>query len=165
MRRTLLLTVAALLTILTACGDDEDDAVTADDTTEESTEVAVTVALGDTSLGDVLVDGDGMTLYLFTKDTGGTSTCSGGCADTWPPLTVDGAPTAGEGVDGDELGTIERDDGTTQVTYHGMPLYLYAADAEPGDVAGQGVGGVWFAVTAAGEAAEADEEAPAAGGY
>lgn len=165
MRRTLLLAAAALLTILTGCGDDEDDAVTADEPTEEATEAA-TVALADTSLGEVLVDADGMTLYLFTKDTDGTSTCSGGCAATWPPLTVDGTPTAGDGVDGGELDTIERDDGTTQVTYHGKPLYLYAADGEPGDVAGQGAGDVWFAVTAGGEAAEAtDEEAPAVGGY
>jgi predicted lipoprotein with Yx(FWY)xxD motif len=161
MRRTLLLAAAALLTILTGCGDDDDGEEAA------ATQAAATVALADTSLGEVLVDADGLTLYLFTKDTGGTSTCSGGCASTWPPLVVEGEPTAGDGVDEAELGTIERDDGSMQVTYHGKPLYLYAADSEPGDVAGQGVGDVWFAVTADGDAAEAedDEEAPAVGGY
>ncbi|WP_435076049.1 COG4315 family predicted lipoprotein [Halococcus sp. AFM35] len=94
-------------------------------------------------LGDILVGPDGMTLYLFTEDSGGRSNCTGDCAEAWPPLTVDGEPTAGEGVTAD-LGTIERGDGSMQVTVGGTPLYYYAPDTQPGDATGQGVGGVWF---------------------
>ena len=107
------------------------------------------VATASTDLGTVLVDGEGHTLYLFDEDDQGASACSGGCAETWPPLV--GEPSAGDGADGELLGTIERDDGDTQVTYAGMPLYRYAPDQGPGDVSGQGVGGVWWVVSPAGE--------------
>ncbi len=96
-------------------------------------------------LGDFLVDGKGMTLYLFTNDTPGVSNCSGGCLEAWPPLLVEGDPVAGKGVSG-RLGVIVRDDGARQVTYNDLPLYYYVADAKPGDTTGQGVGGVWFVV-------------------
>jgi predicted lipoprotein with Yx(FWY)xxD motif len=162
--RTVLALGALALLALAGCGDDDDDDAVSTATTEDApAEEAADVQVGETSLGDVLVDADGMTLYLFTRDTDGASACSGGCAEAWPPLTVEGEPTAGEGVDGADLGTIERDDGSMQVTYHGKPLYLYAADAEAGDVTGHEVGGVWFAVTPAGEQAE-KAAAPAAGG-
>ena len=169
--RWFLAALAALVLFTAACGDDDDDDDTAGttsttdastttteaDTTTSSTggdgASAGTVAVAETSLGEVLVDGEGMTLYLFTNDSGGASSCSGGCAETWPPLTVDGEPAGGEGVDAAKLGTIDRDDGSTQVTYNGHPLYLYQADSAPGDVNGQGVGGVWYAVTPDGEQA------------
>jgi predicted lipoprotein with Yx(FWY)xxD motif len=104
--------------------------------------------------GPILVDSAGMSLYLFTKDTqdSGTSTCTGDCLAKWPALLTDGDPVAGEGVDETLLGTITRDDGTTQVTYNGWPLYYYAEDTAAGDTTGQGVGDVWFLVTPAGEA-------------
>ena len=104
--------------------------------------------------GSILVDGEGMSLYLFTKDTqnSGASTCTGDCLVKWPSLATDGDPVAGEGVDETLLGTITRDDGTTQVTYNGWPLYYFAEDTAPGDTNGQGVGDVWFLVTPAGEA-------------
>jgi predicted lipoprotein with Yx(FWY)xxD motif len=107
-----------------------------------------------TDFGPILVDGEGMSLYLFTKDTqnSGTSTCTGDCLVKWPALLTDGDPVAGEGVDETLLGTITRDDGTTQVTYNGWPLYYFAEDTAPGDTNGQGVGDVWFLVTPAGEA-------------
>jgi predicted lipoprotein with Yx(FWY)xxD motif len=105
-----------------------------------------------TPLGDVLVNADGRTLYLFTKDAGGKSSCAGACADTWPALTVSADPTAGSGADAGKLGTVMRDDGTKQVTYAGSPLYTYAPDKKAGDTNGQGVGGVWFAVTPEGKA-------------
>jgi len=99
----------------------------------------------DPELGQILVDADGFTLYTFGNDTAGsgTSACVDGCAQAWPPLTVDGEPAAGEGVTG-ELDTIERNDGTTQVTYDGFPLYRYAGDAAPGDTNGHNVGQIWF---------------------
>ena len=101
-------------------------------------------AVGNTSLGSVLVDGTGMTLYLFAKDTAGSgkSACAGACATNWPPLTVTGVPAKPTGATG-TLATITRDDGSVQLTYNGMPLYRYAADKAAGDTKGDGVGGVW----------------------
>jgi predicted lipoprotein with Yx(FWY)xxD motif len=93
-----------------------------------------------------------MTLYLLATDPSGTSTCSGGCANNWPPLTVTGGAAAGAGVDSSLLGTTTRADGSTQVTYNGHPLYYFRGDSAPGDQNGQGSGGVWFVVSAAGEA-------------
>ena len=99
------------------------------------------------TLGKFLVDGKGMTLYMFTKDTPNTSNCTGGCLQAWPPfLTTDGNVAAGTGVDSSQIGAITRDDGTKQVTYKGQPLYYWAADAKPGDTNGQGVNKVWFVV-------------------
>ncbi len=108
------------------------------------------------TFGQALVDGEGRTLYLFTNDTqnSGTSSCTGDCLVAWPPLFTDGDPVAGEGVDAALLGTIALPDGTTQVTYNGWPLYYYAEDTAPGDVNGQGVGGVWFVVSPTGEMIE-----------
>jgi predicted lipoprotein with Yx(FWY)xxD motif len=95
-------------------------------------------------LGDFVVDADGRTLYIFLNDSPGTSACSAECAADWPPATVDGtSPSAGEGVTA-ELGTLERDDGSLQLTLDGWPLYRYAGDAAAGDTSGEGVGGVWF---------------------
>lgn len=157
--------VPLLLTVsLAACGDDDDDdtAAAGDATTttaaaeedEQATEPAGSslVNVAESDLGEILVDRAGMTLYLFTQDTGGASACTEGCAETWPPLLADGAPSGGEGIDASLLGTITRDDGTMQVTYNGRPLYTYAADNAPGDTNGQGVGDVWYAVSPAGEA-------------
>ena len=100
-----------------------------------------------------LVDGKGMTLYIFTKDSPGTSTCTGNCATSWPPLLTNGTPVAGTGVDSTKFGTTTRADGTTQVTYNGWPLYYYAKDQNPGDTNGDGVGSVWYLITPAGSKA------------
>lgn len=101
-------------------------------------------------LGHFLVGEDGMTLYLFTPDTPGTSTCYGGCAVIWPPLLVDSlddldAPAHLAGT----FGVTERTDGSLQVTYNGIPLYYWVADNNPGDTTGHGVDGVWFVVNPA----------------
>jgi predicted lipoprotein with Yx(FWY)xxD motif len=131
----------------------EDDSAADDGETTPSTEDA-TVALGDTSLGKVLVDPEGFTLYVFTKDTPTTSACGEGCISNWPPVTVTDDPVAGDGLDADLLGTITRDDGKEQVTYGDHPLYRFAPDSKPGDTKGQGVGGIWFAVGADGKPVE-----------
>jgi predicted lipoprotein with Yx(FWY)xxD motif len=112
-----------------------------------------TVNLGDTALGKVLVNADGRTLYLFTKDTATSSACSGGCASAWPPLTASGTATAGAGLDASKLGTLTRADGGKQVTYGGNPLYTYEADQAAGDVTGHQVGSVWYAIGPDGKAA------------
>ena len=107
-----------------------------------------TAKVGD--LGTVLVDGDGMTLYLFEDDTGSTSTCTDTCAGTWPALTTSGDASAEGDAEDSMLGTTDRDDGSTQVTYDGHPLYLYSGDGAAGEANGQGIGDVWFAVTTQG---------------
>jgi predicted lipoprotein with Yx(FWY)xxD motif len=113
-----------------------------------------TVATTTSDLGEILVDGEGRTLYAFLNDAQGAPTCADDCAQNWPPLP--GPATAGEGVDGALLSTAERDDGSMQVTYNDWPLYHFAGDAAPGDTNGQGVGDVWYVVDAAGEPVDAD---------
>lgn len=155
--------VAALVVGVAACGDDDSDdagdggsqttATTADASDSTAAAGPATVSTAETDLGEVLVDGEGLTLYLFTNDQGTTTSASEGVQQAWPPLTVESADevVAGDGVDEALLGTAEQADGRIWVTYNGHLLYRYAADTGPGDTAGQGVGGVWFAVTPAGE--------------
>lgn len=106
----------------------------------------------DASLGAYVAGRDGLSLYLFTKDSAGTSACTGTCAGTWPPLlsASPGDVIAGAGITG-ALGTIQRDDGTTQVTLAGAPLYYFAGDSAAGDTAGQGLNGFWFLVSPTGD--------------
>ncbi len=114
-----------------------------------NTTVAPVLSLGSSAaLGSYLVAQNGMTLYKYTPDKPGVSNCTGQCAVLWPPYTISpGASLAAmSGING-TLATITRADGTTQLTYNGMPLYFYVKDAKPGDTTGQGVGGVWFVVT------------------
>ena len=107
------------------------------------------------SLGPILVGPNGMTLYMFLSDTTTMSTCSGSCAQNWPPLTTTGSPRAMGGVSQSLLGTIRRQDGTMQVTYHGHPLYSFIADSGPGMANGEGLdafGARWEVINAAGMA-------------
>ena len=111
------------------------------------------VKVANSGLGKVLVDSRGRTLYLFTKDSGSTSTCTGACATAWPPLLADGNSTVGAGANASLVGTTTRSDSTPQVTYNGHPLYLFVKDQSPGDTNGEGLsafGGSWFAVSPAG---------------
>jgi predicted lipoprotein with Yx(FWY)xxD motif len=112
-----------------------------------------TVGTTNTSLGTILVDSKGDTLYLFGKDSGTKSACFGACATAWPPLRATGKPTAGTGVNAAMLGTTPRSDGGAQTTYNGHPLYLFEGDNKPGDTNGEGstaFGGSWLALSAAG---------------
>lgn len=167
--------VAALGLLVAACGDDDDEptdqAATQEDDSgttsttaaEDATGGGAEVAVAETDLGEVVVDADGMTLYVFDNDQGTTSTCEGGCAEQWPPLETEGEPTAGDGVDAALLGTTDRSDGTTQVTYDGRPLYTYAPDGAAGDTTGQGVGGVWWVVAPDGEPIRGEDAGGGAG--
>jgi predicted lipoprotein with Yx(FWY)xxD motif len=117
-----------------------------------------TVATASSSLGTILVDGSGRTLYLFEKDQPNQSACAGACVAAWPVDPTGGAPKVGSGVKASLLGTIKRSDGSTQVTYNRHPLYYYAGDSGPGQHSGQGIdafGAKWFVVTPAGSAAGA----------
>ena len=113
------------------------------------------VSAASTSLGMILVDGSGRTLYLFEKDQPNQSACAGACAAAWPVDQTSGTPKAGSGVTASMLGTIKRSDNTTQVTYNKHPLYYFQGDSGTGQHNGQGVdafGAKWYAVTPAGGA-------------
>jgi predicted lipoprotein with Yx(FWY)xxD motif len=109
-----------------------------------------TVDLAKSSLGAILIDSRGRTLYLWQADTGAKSTCTGACAATWPPLVTSGKPTAGSGIAGSLLGTTRRTNGSKQVTYNGHPLYLFAGDTAPHQTNGQGSNGFgapWYVLS------------------
>jgi predicted lipoprotein with Yx(FWY)xxD motif len=117
--------------------------------------------------GQILVDANGRALYVFSTDTGMRSSCEGDCARAWPPVLTQGAPTAmGRGVRSQMLGSIERPDGTSQVTYNQMPLYTFAQDRRAGEIRGQrmrGHGGEWFLIGPDGNRIERRiEETPSA---
>ena len=118
-----------------------------------------TVSVATTSLGSILVNSQGLTLYRFEKDSATGSACNGSCAASWPPLRATGTLSAGSGARASLLGTIRRSDGRRQVTYDGHPLYLFAGDTYPGDANGDGstaFGAAWLALSAAGDPASGD---------
>jgi predicted lipoprotein with Yx(FWY)xxD motif len=110
---------------------------------------ATELKVSSSSLGNIVVDGEGRTLYVFTADNGTTTACTGGCAAAWPALV--GTVTAGSGVTG-TIGEATQADGAKQVTLNGHLLYYYASDSAPGATTGQGVGGKWFVVDGTGNA-------------
>jgi predicted lipoprotein with Yx(FWY)xxD motif len=107
--------------------------------------------------GAFLTDAEGRSLYLFEADSKNTATCYDDCANAWPPLLTEGAPGAGQQVDAAMLSTIKRQDGSTQVTYNGWPLYYFVKDQAPGDTNGQdveGFGAEWYLISPKGEKVE-----------
>jgi predicted lipoprotein with Yx(FWY)xxD motif len=105
------------------------------------------------SAGTVLTNGSGRAVYLWVKDTGDMSNCSGACAGAWPPVTTTAAATAAGAAKASDLGTVTRSDGTKQVTYDGHPLYYFAGDSGPGTATGQGsdgFGAKWWLVAPTG---------------
>jgi predicted lipoprotein with Yx(FWY)xxD motif len=128
---------------------------------------SATVGVANSSLGPILVDATGRTLYLFKADVGTKSACTGACATAWPPLLATGRRTVGSGANASLVGTTRRSAGTQQVTYNGHPVYLFANDQKPGDTNGQGVtafGASWFAVSPAGNQVSATPPSPVGGG-
>lgn len=111
---------------------------------QQEAELATAVVPG---LGTVLTDGAGLTLYRFDKDTASPSmsNCDADCAQKWPPALAQNEEVEVVGVDDKIVNTIQRADGTRQITVGGWPMYHFAQDQAPGDAKGQGVGGVWFA--------------------
>ena len=105
------------------------------------------------SAGTVLTNGSGKAVYLWAKDTGDMSNCTGACAGAWPPVTTTGTATAAGSAKASDIGTITRSDGTKQVTYDGHPLYYFAGDSGPGTASGQGsdgFGAKWWLVAPTG---------------
>lgn len=155
MRRSRLLlmtvTIASLAAVLTACGgaSASDTGGSSPGMQQGSGGSSGSVSTADVaSIGKVLVNADGFTLYYLKTDAHSSVTCTGNCATTWPPDLVTSTPKAA-GLSG-SLGTIANPDGGEQLTYDGWPLYSYAGDSAPGQANGQGSGGVWFAMTPAG---------------
>jgi predicted lipoprotein with Yx(FWY)xxD motif len=156
MRRTALFALPIVLALaLAGCGKDNNTSSASNSSGSKSTTTSASggsssatpvVKLTSSTFGQILTDAQGNTLYVFEKDAGSTSNCTGGCAQAWPPMTVSGTP-AGTGISAANLGTTTRPDGTTQLTFFGHPVYHYAADSNPGDTTGEGVGGIWFVVS------------------
>ena len=129
---------------------------------------SATVGVSNESLGNILVNSQGRTLYLFSKDVGTTSDCSGACAVNWPPLRATGKPTIGRGAQASLISTTTRSDGGRQVTYSGHPLYLFENDRKPGDTNGEGLtafGGSWYALSPAGSQVSGQSSGSGGGGY
>jgi predicted lipoprotein with Yx(FWY)xxD motif len=153
---------AAIALAVAGCGGASDGGQDAgygarSSTSSADTSRAASVGLADSKLGRILVDGAGRTLYLFEADKGTASTCDDACASAWPPLVTAGQPIAGPGVSAAKLGTTKRDDGKSEVTYNGHPLYTFSGDSAPGQTAGQGsdgFGAEWYVLSARGEAIE-----------
>jgi predicted lipoprotein with Yx(FWY)xxD motif len=168
-RRTFTFLAAAAALVLTAlavagCGGSSSNSATP--TTSNGSPATIGVANAD--LGDILVNSQGRTLYLFQKDSGTKSTCTGECAVDWPPLRTSGKPTEGNGANASLVGTTSRPDGKPQLTYNGHPLYLFEKDQKAGDTNGEGLnafGGNWYAVSSAGDQVSAPPANPGGGGY
>lgn len=154
---TILLTTGLLA--LAGCGDDDDDSggsaatTSAEETVMEKKEgdamkAGTAITVGDSEFGDMLFDSNKQAIYIFENDPKGESVCYDDCAEAWPPVLTEGEPKAGDGVNADLLGTVERRGGKTQVTYADQPLYFYAHEG-PGEVRCHNVdlnGGFWWVV-------------------
>jgi predicted lipoprotein with Yx(FWY)xxD motif len=166
---TFLASGAALLLVALAvagCGSSGSSSSSAPPTTSSGRQA--TVGISNTGLGKILVNSQGRTLYLFGKDSGTTSACTGACAGNWPPLRANGKPTLGTGADASLVGTIQRSDGKQQVTYNGHPLYLFKGDKKPGDTNGEGLtafGGTWYVLSSSGNQVVAQSPSSGGGGY
>ena len=158
-------TAAAVVVGLTACSSGADDgyggtSAAPVDPVAATPQVGTILSANSTAkLGTVVVDGQGYTLYRFDKDSAKppTSNCAGECAQQWPPvLATPGTPLTVEGVEQEAVGTINRSDGTIQLTLGGWPVYRFSGDPQPGATSGQGNGdGEWAAVTPEGQKAAA----------
>jgi predicted lipoprotein with Yx(FWY)xxD motif len=159
------------MSALTACASDEgptakDDPSTSESAPDESS-AEVKLATADVgNLGNVVVDGNGRTLYMFDQDTADPpkSNCDGECATKWPPVIAGSGTPELDGIDASLVGTVTRSDGSEQVTLSGWPLYLFASDTKAGDAKGQAVGGVWWVLGPDGKKISTQPSA-ASGGY
>jgi predicted lipoprotein with Yx(FWY)xxD motif len=167
LKTTLLAAAAALAIIAAGCGSSSGrspsssgpygSAVAA--SAPDGAAAATKVGIANSPLGRIVVDGKGSTLYLFEKDKGHVSTCYGGCASIWPPVTIKGKLAAGDGVLAGNLGTTKRKDGKVELTYDGHPLYYYAGDVKRGDTNGEALdqfGAEWYVLAPSGKKIDRD---------
>ncbi|MGW4382941.1 hypothetical protein [Kitasatospora sp. NPDC004531] len=169
-RRLTLFAAGALASaaLVAGCGSSGSGSSSAAHTGSQTQATLMTAHNG--TLGTLVTDGQGFTLYRFDRDTNNPSAshCTGSCATLWPPeLTTGSGAPALKGIDSKLVSTVTRDDGTRQVTLNGWPLYRYTPDTKPGQTNGQGVDGTWFAATPTGEKAMpgAAPSMPSGGGY
>jgi len=144
---------AAVAVLAAACSSGGGSSAPASPAAGGSGSGATVITTASTSGGAVLTDGSGRAVYLWVKDTGDASACSGACASAWPPVTATGSVTAVGRASTSDLGTITRSDGTKQVTYDRHPLYYYAGDSAAGMASGQGsdsFGAKWWLVSPSG---------------
>jgi predicted lipoprotein with Yx(FWY)xxD motif len=168
---------AGALVALAACGSNSSTPTSTGTTPPASTSgsgsstsnmnpTAAGIKTASTSVGTVLVDAQGYTLYWYAPDTSTTSNCNGSCVTYWPPVIASGTPTLASGVSlPKQLGTIKRSNGELQATYDGHPLYTFASDKAPGQVTGNDLnasGGLWYAMTPSG--AKATSSSSGSGG-
>ncbi|HEU5141151.1 MAG TPA: hypothetical protein VFT51_14340 [Bacillales bacterium] len=182
MKHLLLFPLLGLMLILAACGNsggsgysnggDSSDQAANEESNSDGQETSGTQTdkighlqvLNNDKVGKYLADGQGMTLYIFTKDEAGESYCKGGCLDKWPAFYAKNLKMP-EGYDSSNFGTITRENGNKQTTYKGHPLYYYAPDKQQGDVKGQGVGNVWYIVNKQLKVLQGDGEDQDEGNY
>jgi predicted lipoprotein with Yx(FWY)xxD motif len=152
-RRAFTFAAVATLLVLSACA--KNASPSSSGTSGGSSTTSGNVMINSSSVsgvGTVLTNAQGFTLYHLKTETKANIQCTGSCTGTWPPVLVPAgsmSATAGGGVSG-ALSTFTRPDGGTQVTYNGVPLYTYSGDTSAGQANGQGIQGVWYAVTASG---------------
>jgi predicted lipoprotein with Yx(FWY)xxD motif len=163
MKKLSLLLTTGLLA-LAGCGDDDDSTSSEPVRTTDASAMkkdgdaaksegdpvkkGTTITVGASEFGDMLFDSNKQAIYIFENDRANESVCYDDCAAAWPPVLTEGEPTAGKGVDAGLMGTIERRDGTRQITYNDQPLYFYAHEG-PGEVRCHNVdlnGGFWWVV-------------------
>jgi predicted lipoprotein with Yx(FWY)xxD motif len=176
MKRFALFAGAAVLGLsaLTACGGGNNTPAAPGSSTSTSTSTS-TSASGEAKLatadvanyGKIVVDGKGMTLYLFDKDTASPSksNCEGQCLVKWPALMAGSGTPQVEGVDASLVGTVTRSDGSKQVTLAGWPLYYFQKDTKAGDATGQAVGGIWWVIGPDGKKITTKPAGASGGGY
>jgi len=163
-RRTGLPTVALAALLLAACGRGNSGTSSGGDSTS-APGTALSVQTDSISgIGTVLANNAGLTLYHNTKESGSTIVCTGGCVSVWPPVLVTGSLPHDTGMIKGTFGTIMRPDGSTQLTINGMPLYTYSGDSASGQATGQGIQGVWFAVSTSGTTTSATGSGGSSGG-
>jgi predicted lipoprotein with Yx(FWY)xxD motif len=158
-------TAAVLLAtgVLAGCGSGGGSRASAQAAPKSANGQPATIGVADSGLGKILVDSHRRTLYLFKKDSGTKSACTGTCASAWPPLRSSGNPVVRGRADASLVGTTPRSDGKPQATYNGHPLYRFVKDTKSGDTNGEGLkafGGTWFAVSPAGNPVRPPAPAP-----
>jgi predicted lipoprotein with Yx(FWY)xxD motif len=177
-QRTLgaLAAVAVLAVVAAGCGSSDtktatsDAAAVATQSTSAASTSAAEIATKDSSFGTILAGAKNHTVYMFEADKNGKSNCNDACAAAWPPVLTKGDATAAPEAQSSKLGMVKRDDGKTQVTYAGHPIYFFSKDTDEEDVYGQEVeafGGEWYAMTATGAKAEkqSSSSSSGSGGY
>jgi predicted lipoprotein with Yx(FWY)xxD motif len=158
--------LAVLAAVAAGCGGGSATAASSEPPKTASGQAA-TLGISKTGIGQILVNSQGHTLYLFKADQGTKSACTGACARAWPPLLVKGTPALGKGINASLVHTATRPEGTTQLTYNGHPLYVFAQDQKAGETNGQGVsafGASWFALSSAGNQVSAKPSSSSTGG-